>query len=594
MNYKNKKKNSSGIGGLRLEDAIAQLERTINEQNQLEVSDDKDSFEDERLQELLSTNYVKSEQDTPKEFGIDDVEELPPLEPQKGTQEFALNIDADVIFYGGAAGSAKTFTILMRFLLYKHDPNFQAIYFRRSLNLLAGAGGLFPEALSMWKRFGIKSRGGNDMRIRFPEGSLALFSHLNHEDDKDNHLGLQYSAIFFDELPSFTETQFNFMLGRLRSRAKNNSFVFATMNPDYDSWVYNWVEWYLYHEGPYDGRPDPAKSGTIRYFVTDRGKPVFADTREQLEKEYPHLCWVENPKTGKLVHTPPKSFVFIAANIFDNEALITSNPGYLSSLQALEPILRERMLYGNWKARPKGSTLFSRDWLKPAEYVPDGCIHCRAWDKASSVPSEKEWFPDYTAGSPMISKTQDGYYYLTWGFHEDIKDPETQVTGRFRMSPGDRDRLILKQALYDGTDVAVVLPKDSGSAGVSEFESASAKLVPHGITVIEDRAAPNQSKTKRFEAFASACQNGLVYIVESSFPNKATLEEYLKELEAIGPDHKRSTRSKKDDWFDATASAFNKIREVRHFKDDVDYSQFTIESVTNKYLEMGIYNNDDR
>ena len=35
-----------------------------------------------------------------------DDNELEPIRPQPGKQELALNINADVIFYGGAAGCA--------------------------------------------------------------------------------------------------------------------------------------------------------------------------------------------------------------------------------------------------------------------------------------------------------------------------------------------------------------------------------------------------------------------------------------------------------------------------------------------------------
>ena len=42
----------------------------------------------------------------------------------------------------------------------------------------------------------------------------------------------------------------------------------ATMNPDPDSWVRKYVDWYLYPEGhDKEGRPDPEKQGVIRYFI---------------------------------------------------------------------------------------------------------------------------------------------------------------------------------------------------------------------------------------------------------------------------------------------------------------------------------------
>lgn len=77
----------------------------------------------------------------------------------------------------------------------------------------------------------------------------------------------------------------------------------------------------------------------------------------------------------------------------------------------------------------------------------------------------------------------------------------------------------------------------------------------------------NKSKLLRFEPFSAACQNGLVKVVRDSFPNKATYDAYMNELESF--DGQRSTSMKKDDWADATASAFNYISTMKTIKDFV-------------------------
>ena len=77
----------------------------------------------------------------------------------------------------------------------------------------------------------------------------------------------------------------------------------------------------------------------------------------------------------------------------------------------------------------------------------------------------------------------------------------------------------------------------------------------------------NKSKLTRFQPFASACSNGLVRVVRSSFPNKSTYDAYMKELESF--DGTNSTPTKKDDWADATASAFNYISKMRTIPDFV-------------------------
>ena len=77
---------------------------------------------------------------------------------------------------------------------------------------------------------------------------------------------------------------------------------------------------------------------------------------------------------------------------------------------AMDEVKRQRFLYGNWKARVQGNMYFNRDWLHKVDKIPLDAIHLRAWDKASTEPSPKEWSPDYTAGSPRISKCRNNFY----------------------------------------------------------------------------------------------------------------------------------------------------------------------------------------
>ena len=111
------------------------------------------------------------------------------LAPQKGKQELMLNVEADVIFVGGAAGSAKSYTLLMRLLRYISDPNFRAIYFRRTTTQLDGAGGLWEEGKEMYLPWRPKVR-EKDHTLKFPSGALAKYGHLEHEKNKIDHQGL--------------------------------------------------------------------------------------------------------------------------------------------------------------------------------------------------------------------------------------------------------------------------------------------------------------------------------------------------------------------------------------------------------------------
>ena len=77
-------------------------------------------------------------------------------------------------------------------------------------------------------------------------------------------------------------------------------------------------------------------------------------------------------------------------------------------------------------------------------------------------------------------------------------------------------------------------------------------------------AATNKNKLARFATFTSASQNGFVYVVDSSFSNKATLEAFYRELESF--DGSRSTATIKDDWVDACSDAFNYLQKKKVYR----------------------------
>src|SRR5208282_6284519 len=76
----------------------------------------------------------------------------------------------------------------------------------------------------------------------------------------------------------------------------------------------------------------PARSGEVRYFVREDGL----------------IRWVDRS------HPDAKSLSFIRASVFDNPIMLARNPGYVSSLKALLPVERARLLYGDWDVRREG------------------------------------------------------------------------------------------------------------------------------------------------------------------------------------------------------------------------------------------------
>ena len=120
--------------------------------------------------------------------------------------------------------------------------------------------------------------------------------------------------------------------------------------------------------------------------------------------------------------------------------MLEANPDYVSTLSALPRVTRERLLFGSWLAREEGSGYFKRSWtpinksidiLKGDEVVR----RVRAWDLASTLPSEAYPDPDYTVGV-LIARTRSGYYVV-----------EDMIRGRWRA--GELENMLVEQTRKD-------------------------------------------------------------------------------------------------------------------------------------------------
>jgi phage terminase large subunit-like protein len=492
------------------------------------------------------------------------------IKPQAGKQELAFSLlgKVDFMLWGGSRFGGKSELLTMIPLPFYKDPDFRAIYFRRSYKEIMQSNGLWDKANSMFPLFkGVGTPSA--MTWKFPSNARVQYSHMYHERDKEDHRGSGATLIAFDEIDKFSQSQVSFLMTCLRSEAKVDSFMVGTLNPSPDSWCLPWVEFYLNKEG----FPDEDKTGIIRHFVIKENEVIFGDSEEWFVENHRDTVYVPDPTSpsGER-YVRPKTFTFVFFNIFDNPLGLAANPSYLSELNNLEDHERNTQLYGNWYSRPKGASLWKREWILGADNekvkqitdIPLNAKRFRAWDKGYTEPSKENPQVDYTAGSPQILKDDDGFYWLIGNYAPSNYDPvfETKpdnekIYGRFRRLAGARDNLILSQALYDGEDCTTVLTKDSGS-GLTDHTYTMGKMIENGINVVEDKSPSNtpDKKLKDFQPFCNACASGLVYVVPESFPNNATFEAWMKELENFDP-NKKSTTARKDDWVDSTSSGFN-------------------------------------
>jgi hypothetical protein len=266
------------------------------------------------------------------------------IQPQKGYQEKALSCGADIVIGGAMAGVGKTFVLLLDPLRDIDVPGFGGVIFRRTSTQIRSEGGLWDSSMKVYPHANGEPK-ETYLEWHFKNSKLK-FSHLEHEKNILDWQGAEICYLGFDELPHFTRKMFFYLLSRNRSTCGVKPYVRATCNPDPESWVASFVEWWIDQES---GFPIPERDGVIRYLIVDGDKEIWGDTEEEVIEKAWYLLEPLVTKSG----TDPKNFVksvaFISGSIYDNEALLRINPGYLANLLSQDKATRAALLEGNWK-----------------------------------------------------------------------------------------------------------------------------------------------------------------------------------------------------------------------------------------------------
>ncbi len=449
----------------------------------------------------------------------------PVIKPQEGPQEVFLSTPADIAIYGGAAGGGKSFGLLLEPLRHMDNTHFTGVIFRRETPQIINPGGLWGESVKLYAPFDITpNRQLLSWRSeKCPE--FMKFSHLQYEDDVLNWQGAQLTYIGFDELTHFTESQFFYMMSRNRSMSGVPGYMRATCNPDPDSWVAVFLEWWIDQD---TGYPIAERAGVIRWFIRNGDEMVWGDSRQELWDLQEDV-----PEGERLI---PKSVTFIPAKVTDNKILLKTDPAYLANLRALSRVDRARLEGGNWKVRPKAGEMFQADWFEVVDALPTNIVReIRYWDRAATQPHEGNKNPDWTVGVKLV---RDGYgtFYIA-----DVI--------RVRKTPLEVKKTIRNTATQDGMRCKIGIEQDPGQAGVSEADD----LVRFLAGFIVEAYPVTKAKETRAKPFSSQAEAGNVKVLRAPW-NRA----FLSELENFPPDD-----NGKDDQVDAGSGAFNAMMSGR-------------------------------
>ena len=277
---------------------------------------------------------------------------------QSGGQEKLLTTPADITIYGGSRGGGKSFGLLMDALNDCSRKGFRSIILRKELGDLSD---LIDTSKEVFSQFGEYNRSKADMTWNFYNGGWLTFGYYgdSYEDFRVRYQGKQYSYEGIDEITHMDYKMFRYLMTVNRNASYIRNRIIGTCNPDPDSWVARFIDWWIGD----DGLPIPERDGILRYCFMD-GDDVsgifWGDTREEVYGKCKGL--IDKIAKGYEEFGDPKnlfirSVCFISGKLRDNKKLLRSDPSYLANLANQSEEQRARDLEGNWKYKTVGDDL---------------------------------------------------------------------------------------------------------------------------------------------------------------------------------------------------------------------------------------------
>lgn len=373
-----------------------------------------------------------------------------PFLPNPGPQASALESEADILLYGGAAGGGKSALEIGAWF----DSHYSGLVLRREAVQLDGLIEFCKEVGD--PRYG-HFVGGNENTFKRSDGGRLKFAGLNQPDDWRKHAGNARDYMAFDEAGEFLAEQVFSLIGWLRStREGQRCRAILGSNPPRGGDG----EWLIEEFAPWLDPmfPNPAAPGELRWAI-----------RVQSITE-----WVDGPgiyqRGGEDYEAMSRTF--IPAKLDDNPYLRDTK--YRAVLQGLPEPLRSQLLYGDFLAGREDHEwqVIPTDWVKAAQ---------ERWRKA---PEKRRRMLAVSADIAMggadnlvIGSMHDEYWFAPLEVirGQDVKSPRDVAGHMTRMR-------------RDGADVSVDLTGGWGTGVKSHLESDQ-EIPCHGIVYSEKTGA---------------------------------------------------------------------------------------------------------
>jgi len=262
-------------------------------------------------------------------------QELQIFVPRPGRQAAVMNCGADMIGYGGEAGSNKSYTTYgLAYLKHDHTIMFRS-EFSQMTNSVIPKGKMIFGGVADWK-------GATEYTWWFHKGGRLKLGALKNQGDFERYTGNEWDAMVFDEAAQLREDEVMSVLAWMRGdETKGRQQAYFFFNPP------RTVKgrWIIDRFAPWIDRnyPDPAAEGEWRWYgLVDGKETIFRDDDERLIRDG-HQVYLEHE--GERIYLESRTFFF--ADRDENPEL---GARYEARLDQLPTTLRRQLKDGDFMA----------------------------------------------------------------------------------------------------------------------------------------------------------------------------------------------------------------------------------------------------